>query len=270
MNYLEQIKEAASTIQSKTRYQPTIGLILGSGLGSLADQIEHPEKYPYSEIPHFAVSTVKGHSGQLVMGMLEGKQVIAMQGRIHYYEGYDMKAITFPVRVMKALGVDTLIVTNAAGGISSHLYVGALMLISDHINLFPENPLRGHNFEVLGVRFPDMTKAYDPDLQEIAQQVAEQENIPVEKGVYTAVTGPTYETAAEMKMLKFIGADAVGMSTIPEVIVARHANMRVLGISAITDMTGTDAGVSHAEVIEVANQIKPNFIKLVKGILRKV
>ncbi len=270
MNYLDKINEATQTIQSKTKYQPTIGLILGSGLGDLADQIERPEKYPYGEIPHFAVSTVKGHSGQLVIGELSGKQVIAMQGRIHYYEGYDMKAITFPVRVMKAMGVDTIIVTNAAGGISPHLYVGALMLISDHINFFPENPLRGQNFEALGVRFPDMAKAYDRDLQALALKTAQKENIKLEKGIYTAVTGPTYETAAEMKMLKYIGADAVGMSTIPEVIVARHANIKVLGISAITDMTGTDAGVSHAEVIEVANQIKPNFIRLIKSILEEL
>lgn len=270
MDYLEKIKEATKAIQSKSNYQPTIGLILGSGLGDLANQIKNPEKYPYSEIPHFAVSTVKGHSGQLVIGELEGKQVIAMQGRIHYYEGYGMKKITFPVRVMKALGVDIIIVTNAAGGISQHLYVGALMLISDHINFFPENPLRGHNFESLGVRFPDMAKAYDRDLQTLAIKIAKEEDIKLEKGVYTAVTGPTYETEAEMKMLKYIGADAVGMSTIPEVIVARHADMRVLGISAITDMTGTDAGVSHAEVIEVANQIKPNFIHLVKSILREL
>ena len=270
MNYLEKIKEAAAVIKSKTNIQPTIGLILGSGLGDLADQIDNPEKYPFDQIPHFAVSTVKGHSGQLVIGELEGKKVVAMQGRIHYYEGYDMKKVTFPIRVMKALGVDTLIVTNAAGGISSNLYVGALMLITDHINFFPENPLRGQNFEELGVRFPDMSNAYDKDFQKLALQVAKRAGIRLEKGVYSAVMGPTYETEAEMKMFKYIGADAVGMSTIPEVIVARHAGMRVLGISAITDMTGTDAGVSHTEVIEAAHQIKPKFIRLVRNVIKEL
>jgi purine-nucleoside phosphorylase len=268
MDYLKKIKDTANYIGSRTSYTPKIGLILGSGLGELADNIESAEHYEYGDIPHFAVSTVKGHSGKLVIGKLEGKDVIAMQGRIHYYEGYSMKEVTFPVRVMKALGVDILVVTNACGGLNEKLYVGALMIIKDHINMMPENPLRGHNFESLGPRFPDMLEAYDKELIQQAKEVAEDIGMDIFSGVHCAVTGPTFETHAEMHMLKVIGADTVGMSTIPEAIVARHAGMKVLGISAVTDMSGMEE-VSHAAVIAAANEIKPRFIKLVRGFIKK-
>ncbi|MCB0654340.1 MAG: purine-nucleoside phosphorylase [Saprospiraceae bacterium] len=268
MDYLLQIKEATAYISSRTSYRPKIGLILGSGLGELADTLESPEHYRYEDIPNFAVSTVPGHSGKLVMGKLEGVEVVAMQGRIHYYEGYSMKQVTFPVRVMKNLGVEVLIVTNACGGLNEKLYVGALMLIRDHINMMPENPLRGINFDELGPRFPDMLQAYDKELITIAQEVANEIDLEIFTGVHCAVTGPTFETHAEMHMLKVLGADTVGMSTIPEAIVARHAGMRVLGISAVTDMSGMEE-VSHESVILAANEIKPRFIKLVRGVVKK-
>lgn len=269
MNYLDKINEAASYLSSHTNYSPKIGLILGSGLGELADKIEDAEHYDYGHIPHFSVSTVKGHSGKLVIGKMEGKEVVAMQGRIHYYEGYSMKEVTFPVRVMKALGVDMLIVTNACGGLNEKLYVGALMIIKDHINMMPENPLRGQNFDELGPRFPDMLEAYDKGLIKTAQEAASEMDMEIFTGVHCAVTGPTFETHAEMHMLKVIGADTVGMSTIPEAIVARHAGMKVLGISAVTDMSGMEE-VSHEAVIKAANEIKPRFIKLIRGVINKV
>lgn len=269
MDYLKKIKEASAYIGNKTNYSPKIGMILGSGLGELADKIENAEHYEYGDIPHFSVSTVEGHSGKLVIGTLEGKEVLAMQGRIHYYEGYSMKEVTFPVRVMKDLGIDTLIVTNACGGMNEKLHVGALMLIEDHINFMHTNPLIGQNFEELGPRFPDLMDAYDKDLIKLAQAVAKKQGLNIFSGVHSAVTGPTFETSAEMRMLKFMGADTVGMSTIPEVIVARHAKMRVLGISAVTDMSGAEE-VSHEAVIAAANEIKPRFIRLVRGILEAI
>ena len=269
MNYLEKIKEASTYIANKSQYSPTIGMILGSGLGELADKIEDAEHYEYGDIPHFAVSTVKGHSGKLVIGHLEGQKVVAMQGRIHFYEGYSMKDITFPVRVMKDLGVDTLIVTNACGGMNEKLHVGALMLIEDHINFMHANPLIGQNFEELGPRFPDMMDAYDKDLIALAKSVAKKQDLNIFSGIHSAVTGPTFETSAEMRMLKFMGADTVGMSTIPEVIVARHAGMRILGISAVTDMSGAEE-VSHDAVIAAAAEIKPRFIRLIRGVLAEI
>lgn len=268
MEYLEQIKEASAYIKKRTAYKPKIGLILGSGLGELADTIAPAEHYNYEDIPHFPVSTVTGHNGKLVIGNFEGKEVMAMQGRIHYYEGYSMKQVTFPVRVMKALGVEVLIVTNACGGLNEDLYVGALMLIRDHINMMPENPLRGPNLDELGPRFPDMLHTYDQDLIQLAKEVAEENGQEVFEGVHCAVTGPTFETHAEMHMLKVIGADTVGMSTIPEAIVARHAGIRTLGISAVTDMSGMEE-VSHESVIKAANEIKPRFISLIRGVVRK-
>ncbi|KAA3631598.1 MAG: purine-nucleoside phosphorylase [Bacteroidetes bacterium] len=268
MEYLQQIKEASEYISSRTNYAPKIGLILGSGLGELADTIEPADHFPYGEIPHFPVSTVSGHNGKLVIGKFEDKEVVAMQGRIHYYEGYSMKQVTFPVRVMKALGVEVLIVTNACGGLNENLYVGALMLIRDHINMMPENPLRGPNLDELGPRFPDMLHTYDRELIELAKQVASEKGQEVFEGVHCAVTGPTFETNAEMHMLKVLGADTVGMSTIPEAIVARHAGIRTLGISAVTDMSGMEE-VTHESVIKAANEIKPRFIDLVSGVVRK-
>ncbi len=273
MNYLDQIKEATSNIQSKTQYQPTIGLILGSGLGVLADQIEDAEKYPYERIPHFPVSTVEGHAGQLVIGKLKGKSVIAMQGRLHFYEGYSMKEITFPVRVMKALGVNTLIVTNACGGLNEDLYPGALMFIRDHVNLMGTNPLIGENHDELGTRFPDMSQAYNKELIALGKQVAKDLEIDTKEGVYSAITGPYYLSEAELIMVKRIGSDTIGMSTIPETIVAVHAGIKVLGISCVTDMAVPEAGLeplTHEKVVEIANKTRPKFIKLVSGIVDRM
>ncbi|HHB78699.1 MAG TPA: purine-nucleoside phosphorylase [Saprospiraceae bacterium] len=270
--YFDSIQNSAQYIQSKTNHIPKVGLILGSGLGSLANEIQNADIFPYSEIPDFPVSTVKGHAGQLVIGELDGQVVVAMQGRLHYYEGYTMKQITFPVRVFKALGVETLIVTNASGGINPLLYPGALMFIKDHINFMGNNPLIGPNDERLGTRFPDMLHAYDKGLLKLGQNVAKKLDIRTFTGVHSAVTGPTFETAAEIKMLSILGADTIGMSTIPEVIVAAHAQLKVLGVSAITDMAmiNPDIPVTHEEVIKVANEIKPRFIKLIRGILKEL
>lgn len=267
MQLTQKIDEAIKYITAATLQQPTIGLILGSGLGDLADQIENATTHPYDSIPHFPVSTVKGHAGQLVIGQLSGKTVVAMQGRLHYYEGYSMEQITFPVRVMRALGVETLLLTNAVGALNPDYYVGGLMAITDHINFMHGNPLIGPNDETLGPRFPDMLHLYNPLLREKAQAVAKQQDIELFEGVLSAVSGPTFETQAEAKMLRYLGADVVGMSVVPEAIVARHSGLDILGISAITDMAADEAGVSHAEVIEAANKIKPKFTKLIKAII---
>ena len=271
-DYYQSIQDSANYIQSKTNHQPKIGLILGSGLGSLANEIQNPDIFPYSELPGFPVSTVKGHAGQLVIGELDGQVVVAMQGRIHFYEGYSMKEITFPVRVFKALGIDKLIVTNASGGINPLLYPGALMFIKDHINFMGDNPLIGPNDERLGTRFPDMLHAYDKELLQLAQNVAQKLKIQAFTGVHSAVTGPTFETAAEIKMLSILGADTIGMSTIPEVIVAVHAQLKVLGVCAITDMAmvNPEIPITHEDVIKVANEIKPRFIQLIRGILQEI
>lgn len=269
---MEQIKEAKETIVSKTNYQPKIGLILGSGLGVLADEIDEAKIIKYDEIAHFPKSTVEGHKGQLVIGKLQGKEVIAMQGRFHFYEGYSMQQVTFPVRVMKALGVEILIVTNAAGGINASFNPGDLMIITDHINMMGTNPLIGPNIDEFGPRFPDMSQAYNRSLIEIAKQCANQLNISVQEGVYAGVTGPTYETPSEIKMLRTFGGDAVGMSTVPEVIVANHAGMKVLGISCISNMAAgmLDQPLSHDEVIETTDKVRTNFIKLVKEIVKTI
>lgn len=271
-NYYNSIQEATKFIQSKTSHQPKIGLILGSGLGSLADEIPNPDIVKYEDIPGFAHSTVHGHAGQLVFGNLEGQSIVAMQGRFHFYEGYSMQDVTFPVRVFKALGVEILIVTNACGGINSILYPGALLHIQDHINFMGNNPLIGPNDERLGVRFPDMLHAYDRELLKLSQNVAKKLGIQTYTGVYASVTGPVFETSAEIKMLKVFGADVVGMSTVPEVIVAAHSKMKVIGISAVTDMALADPTipVTHEDVIKVANEIKPRFIRLIRGILQEL
>lgn len=265
------LNETCSYIKEKIDIVPEIGLILGSGLGSLADEIEEKKIVKYEEIPNFPVSTVAGHEGQLVMGMLEGKKVIAMQGRFHFYEGYSMQEITFPVRVMKELGVKMLLVTNACGGMDPSLYPGALMFIEDHINFTGANPLIGPNNDELGPRFPDMSTAYDRDLIELGKRVAEKLEIQTEKGIYTAISGPNYLSAAELRMLRRLGGDTVGMSTVPEVIVARHTGIKVLGISCVTDMAIADdlEPLEHSAVVEVANRTRPKFIKLVKGILKE-
>jgi purine-nucleoside phosphorylase len=269
----ERATEAADIVRSRGGLAPNVALILGSGLGDLADEIEAPVVVPYAEIPYFPISTVAGHAGQLVIGRLQGVPVVAMRGRVHYYEGYSLRDITFPVRVMRRLGAEMLIVTNAAGGLNEAFQTGDLMLLSDHLNLMGmagQSPLLGPDEPELGVRFLDMLHAYDPSLRALAHQVAQRNGFSVQEGVYAMVGGPTYETMAEIRFLQRAGADAVGMSTIPETIVARHEQMRVLGISAITDMAvGADAAteISHAEVLAAAEQIKPRLAALVRGVL---
>ncbi|BDG46635.1 purine-nucleoside phosphorylase [Parageobacillus sp. KH3-4] len=266
------IEKAARYLQEKFPTPPRIGLILGSGLGVLADEIEQAVKIPYEQIPGFPVSTVEGHAGRLVYGQLEGATVVAMQGRFHYYEGYRLDQVTFPVRVMKAIGVKELIVTNAAGGVNERFQPGDLMIIADHINNMGGNPLIGPNDPELGVRFPDMTEAYSRRLRELAKHVAKQLDIPVQEGVYVANSGPSYETPAEIRMIRAIGGDAVGMSTVPEVIVARHAQMEVLGISCISNMAAgiSDQPLTHDEVIETTEKAKANFLRLVKAIVAEM
>ncbi|MCS1350836.1 purine-nucleoside phosphorylase [Mechercharimyces sp. CAU 1602] len=266
---LQKIEEATGFIQQQTEVAPEWGLILGSGLGVLGSEITDAVTIPYNQIPHFPTSTVEGHAGQLVIGTLEGKKVVAMQGRFHYYEGYSIQEVTFPVRVMKALGIDKMLVTNAAGGIDTNYAAGDLMIISDHLNFAFQNPLMGKNEESLGARFPDMSDAYSARLRQLAHSVAEEHATKLQEGVYLWLTGPSYETPAEIRMMRKLGADAVGMSTVPEVLIARHAGIEVLGISCIANLA---AGIlpqplSHAEVMEVAEQVKPRFIQLVRGIV---
>ncbi|WP_028550206.1 purine-nucleoside phosphorylase [Paenibacillus sp. UNC451MF] len=262
-------QEAVSFIESTIGFQPEIGLILGSGLGIIADLIEDAKVIPYHAIPHFPVSTVEGHAGELVAGQIQGKRVIMMKGRFHLYEGYAASFVTFPVRVMKAIGVKQLIVTNAAGGVNTDFEVGDLMLISDHINFMGTNPLIGPNDRELGERFPDMSEAYSKRLIQLAQKVAARQSFTFREGVYMGNLGPTYETPAEIRMARVLGADAVGMSTVPEVIVARHAGMEVLGISCITNKAAgiLEQPLSHEEVMEAAEQVKPKFLQLVLGII---
>jgi purine-nucleoside phosphorylase len=269
-----QLEQATAFIQERTQYQPTLGLILGSGLSPLAEEIVDPDIIPYSEIPHFPTSTVKGHSGRMVIGQLGQHQVVTLQGRAHFYEGYTMRQVTFPVRVMRLLGIDTLIVTNAAGGLAAEFTPGDLMLITDHINfvgMAGQNPLIGPNDPDLGPRFPDMAHAYDSGLREIARRVATAKGIPLHEGVYVCLAGPSFETPHEVHFLRLIGADAVGMSTVHEVIVARHMAVRVLGISSITNVHSTDPAqpreTSHEEVLEASQTIAPRMIALIRGVL---
>ena len=267
--YTRQVQEAAAYIKEKLGGRaPEIAITLGSGLGDLADHLVDAVQIPYGEIPHFPVSTVAGHKGQFVVGKLEGREVLCMQGRFHYYEGYDLKQVTLPVRVMKLLGISTLIVTNAAGGINTGFRPGNLMLIEDHLNLTGENPLIGENLEAFGDRFFDMTVAYDAGYRALAEQLAAELNIPLQKGVYAWLTGPNYETPAEIRYLRAIGADAVGMSTVPEVLVARHSGLRVCGISCITNLAAGmgDGLLSHEEVKETADRVKVDFIRLVTAL----
>lgn len=258
-------------IKSRTNIKPEIGIILGSGLGTMANEIEGI-KIPYSEIPNFCTSTIEGHAGQLVIGNLEGKKVIAMQGRFHYYEGYSMKDVVMPIHVMKKLGVSKLIVTNAAGGVNKEFRPGDLMLIKDHINFMGSNPLIGKNPTEFGVRFPDMSEAYKKYLLEIAKKKAVELGIAVQEGIYIACTGPSYETPAEIRTFRTWGADVVGMSTAPEVIVANHAGIDVLGISCVTNMAAgiLDQPLCHEEVIETSRRIKKDFVALVKGIIKDI
>jgi purine-nucleoside phosphorylase len=272
MNFKENIEKASNYILEKTNYKPEIGLILGSGLGALADEIEDAEFYPYSEIPHFPISTVQGHAGRLVIGKLKGKTVIAMQGRFHYYEGYTMQEVTFPIRVMKLLGIKTLIVTNAAGAVNENYKPGDLMLIKDHINLSGNNPLIGKNLENFGTRFPDMSDPYNKILGEKVKGIAKKLNVPLQEGVYACMSGPTYETPAEIKMIRILGSDAVGMSTVPEVIVANHSGVKVVGVSCITNMAAgiLEQPLNHKEVMETSEIAREKFVKLMKGIIETI
>jgi len=276
MALYDQVVEAVAAVQARSNLKPDVGLILGSGLGDLAAEVGDATAIPYEEIPHFLRSTVAGHAGRLLIGMLEQVPVVVMQGRFHFYEGYTIQALTIPVRVMRVLGAHTLIVTNAAGGINPMYQPGDFMLIRDHINflgLAGVNPLIGPNDERLGDRFPPLAKAYDTGLRALARSVATQiPGITLHEGVYTQVGGPSYETGAELKFLRTAGADAVGMSTAPEVVVARHMGMRVLGISLITNTaTGDDTEeVNHAEVLAAADAARPKFAALVRGVLRDI
>ncbi|MBO4370613.1 MAG: purine-nucleoside phosphorylase [Paludibacteraceae bacterium] len=267
---LQKISETASYLRGRMQFLPKIGIILGTGLGELATQITDVQEIPYQEIPNFPLSTVEGHSGKLIVGRLGGVQVLAMQGRFHFYEGYAMKEVTFPVRVMKALGVGTLVVSNAAGGMNPNFQLGDLMLITDHINLFPEHPLRGHNYNELGVRFPDMGNAYDAALRAKAVAIAKKLGIRLQQGVYVGTQGPTFETPSEYRYFRTIGGDAVGMSTVPEVIVAVHSGIKVLAFSIITDLGGFEPTpeVSHEEVQRVANEAQPRMTRLVAEVIR--
>jgi purine-nucleoside phosphorylase len=268
----EKIQNAAQFLKGKYNQTPRVGLILGSGLGVLADEIIQPVKIPYKDIPDFPVSTVEGHAGQLVFGTLNDIPVVAMQGRFHYYEGYSFDKVTFPVRVMRELGVETLIVTNAAGGVNKSFSPGDLMIISDHINNMGSNPLIGPNDSRLGARFPDMSEAYTKELRNIAKDIAAHLNIKIQEGVYVGNTGPSYETPAEIKCLRILGGDAVGMSTVPEVIVARHSGMKVLGISCISNMAAgiLDQPLTHDEVIETTERVKANFLSYVKALVGNI
>jgi purine-nucleoside phosphorylase len=265
-------KEAAAYIQSKCSLKPDVGLILGSGLGHLADEVQNATAIPYKDIPYFPVSTVPGHAGRLVIGELQGKKVVVMQGRLHYYEGYSMQQVAFPVWVMRTLGVSVLIATNAAGGINRSFSPGDLMIMVDHINLIWDNPLVGPNDDELGVRFPAIGQAYTWDLVELAQRAADKAGISVKRGVYIATMGPNFATRAEGELFRLLRGDAVGMSTAPEITAACHAGMRTLGISCITDTTkdpkaGPGGVLTHEEVIRVANETGPKFSKLMKAIL---
>jgi len=272
-----QYEEAADYIRQRTRHRPQVGLVLGSGLNPLADAVKAAQSVPYHDIPHFPQPTVEGHVGRLVLGKLAGATVMVMQGRVHFYEGYPMQQVVLPIRVMQVLGIETLIVTNAAGGLNPAFRAGELMLITDHINLMGMaglNPLLGPNDPELGPRFPDMSQAYDPELRRIALQVARKGNIPLHEGVYVGLGGPSFETPADIHFLRLIGADAVGMSTVPEVTVARHGKLRVLGVSGISNVLqakpwpGQEA--SHEEVLLAGQQIVPRLTALILGVLPRL
>ena len=272
---LPEIDNLANTIQNLTTHKPQIGLILGSGLVQLAEAIENPDVIPYGQLPGWPVSTVLGHAGQMVIGQLEGKTVLVLQGRVHYYEGYSMAKIGLPVRVMQRLGIQTLIVTNAAGGVNPAFEPGDLMLITDHLNLIGMaglTPLRGPNLDEIGPRFPDMSRAYDPKLCQLSRQVAEKDNLPLHEGVYACLAGPSFETPADLRFLRMIGVDAVGMSTVPEVTVARHGGQQVLGISGISNKANLDGNTltTHEEVLEAGKKIVPKLASLIRGVLTRL
>lgn len=270
---IEMIDQAVGCIKSRTKYSPEIGLILGTGLGDLANSISSPDIIEYKDIPHWPVSTIQGHKGRLVLGTLENRNVLIMQGRAHYYEGYSMPIVGFPIRVMARMGLKTLIVTNAAGAVNEQYEPGDVMLITDHIGLIGmagQNPLRGPNLDELGERFPDMSQPYSQELIRLAKEIAVGQEIKVHAGVYVCLGGPSFESPADLRFLKAIGADAVGMSTVPEVIVARHAKMNVLGLSGISNKANLDGSTitTHEEVLEAGKVLVPKMEKIIRGILK--
>ena len=267
---LERIQETAAYLKGQMRTQPETAIILGSGLGRLVDEITDKYEISYTDIPNFPVSTVEGHSGKLIFGKLGNKDIMAMQGRFHFYEGYSMKEVTFPVRVMRELGIKTLFVSNAAGGMNPDFEIGDLMIITDHINFFPEHPLRGKNIPY-GPRFPDMSEAYNKELIAQANAIAQEKGIKVQHGIYIGTQGPTYETPAEYKMFRILGADAVGMSTVPEVIVANHCGIRVFGMSVITDLgvEGKIVEVTHEDVQKAADQAQPLMTTIMRELINR-
>ncbi len=272
---LADIDAVAAAVRERTTFAPRIALILGSGLGPLAEAVAAEAVIPYAELPDWPVSTVPGHAGRLIFGHLEGQPVMVMQGRAHFYEGYPLAQVTLPIRVMQRLGVEILIVTNAAGAVNPAYQPGELMLIADHLNLMGiagENPLRGPNLDALGPRFPDMSRAYDPELRALAREVARAEGLPLHEGVYAGLAGPSFETPAELRFLRAVGVDAVGMSTVPEVIVARHGGTRVLGISGISNRANLDGSTvtTHEEVLAAGRVLVPRLTALVRGVLRRL
>ena len=267
----EKVQQTVSYVKSKTNFTPEYGVILGSGLGGFTDDIQIEYTLPYTEIPNFPVSTVEGHKGALVFGTIGDKKVVAMQGRFHFYEGYDMKQVTFPVRVMKYLGVQKLIVSNASGGVNPNYKVGSIVIINDHINMMPEHPLHGKNDERFGPRFVNMSEPYSRKMIAKAKDLAKDLSIVVQDGIYLGLQGPTFETLAEYKMVKNLGADCVGMSTVPEVIVARHMEMETFGVSVITDMGDEDniEEVNHAEVLKAAEAAEPDVRRLIQELIKQ-
>ena len=269
---LDKIKQTASYITEKTDFTPEFGIVLGSGLGGLVNEIEILHALPYTSIPNFPVSTVKGHGGKLILGMLGGKKVIALQGRFHFYEGYTMQEVTFPIRVFQALGIKKLLLSNAAGGMNPNFQVGDIVFINDHINLMPSNPLIGKNHDELGPRFPDMSEPYDPQMIAVAKQIANKHGFRSHIGVYAAVSGPCFETPAEYRYIRTIGSDLVGMSTVPEVIVARHGGTPCFAVSIVTDLGGFETAqkVSHEEVLEVATAAEKKLTTIIKEMLAQL
>ena len=265
----ERAEHATRVIRARINVEPRIAIVLGSGLGGFADDFEEAASVPYEEIPGFVRSTAQGHVGQLVAGKIDSVPVVAMQGRVHYYEGYSFEEVTFPIRTFKLLGIKTLILTNAAGGINVQLTQGALMVISDHLNLMGDNPLRGPNDERFGPRFPDMTAVYSPELQELVVDEAKAAGVEVRRGIYGGLSGPSYETPAEIHLLRNLGADAVGMSTVPEAIVARHMGLEVLGISCITNMAAgiSDEPINHEEVMATGDRVRDTFAQLLRRVV---
>jgi len=272
---IETIDRVTNQVLEKTKHKPTIGLILGSGLGELAESVRDADKIPYSELDGWPVSTVYGHTGQLVIGELEGKIVLVMQGRAHYYEGYEMSSVGLPIRVMKRLGINTVIITNAAGAVNPEFEPGDLMMLTDHLNLIGmtgQSPLRGPNLDQFGTRFPDMSQVYDKAIHKLVREVAQENRIQLQEGVYVCLAGPSFETPADLRFLRAVGVDAVGMSTVPEATVARHSGMKVLGISGITNKANLDGTTTttHEEVIEAGKLLVPKLISLLTGVIKSL